>query len=56
METEGKNDAQYVALMSRYKELRTKLGEDAMLYLEAAMELREKGDVSDDAVLGGAYL
>ena len=54
--TTGKNDAQYIALMSRYKERRGDLGDGANPYLEAAMKLREKGDVSEDAVLGGAYL
>jgi hypothetical protein len=52
----GKNDEQYVALMSRYKERRQELGEKANLYLEAAMKLREKGDVSEDAIIGAAYL
>jgi hypothetical protein len=54
--TTGKNDAQYIALMSRYKERRGELGDGANPYLEAAMKLREKGDVSEDALLGGAYL
>jgi len=52
----GKHDEQYIALMSRYKERRQEFGEKANLYLEAAMKLREKGDVSEDAILGGAYL
>ena len=52
----GKHDEQYVALMSRYKERRQELGEKANLYLEAAMKLREKGDVSEDAIIGAAYL
>lgn len=42
--------------MARYKELRGELGEKAELYLQAAMKLREKGDVSEDAILGAAYL
>lgn len=46
----------YNALMARYKELRGELGEKALPYLKAAMKLREKGNVSDDAVIGGAYL
>jgi len=50
------DDKKYMALMSRYKELRGKLGEKADPYLEAAMKLREEGDVSEDAILGAAYL
>jgi hypothetical protein len=42
--------------MARYKELRGELGEKAEPYLRAAVKLREKGNVSDDAVIGGAYL
>jgi hypothetical protein len=52
----SKHDEKYIALMSRYKEKREELGEAALPYLQAAMKLREKGDVSDDAVIGGAYL
>ena len=52
----SRDDSKYVALMSRYKELRGELGEKAEPYLRAAMKLREKGHVSDDAVIGGAYL
>jgi hypothetical protein len=51
-----KDDMAYNALMARYKELRGELGEKALPYLKAAMKLREKGNVSDDAVIGGAYL
>ena len=50
------DDDKYVALMARYKELRGELGEKALPYLKAAMKLREKGNVSDDAVIGAAYL
>jgi hypothetical protein len=50
------DDEKYVALMARYKELRGDLGPKALPYLKAAMKLREKGNVSDDAVIGGAYL
>ena len=56
METTGKDDAKYMALMSRYKELRSELGPKADPYLRAASMLREKGDVSQDAVIGAAYL
>jgi hypothetical protein len=49
-------DDKYVALMGRYKQLRTELGEKADLYLVAANKLRETGKVSEDAILGAAYL
>ena len=51
-----KDDKKYLALMSRYKELRVELGLMANPYLEAAMKLRERGNVSDDAIIGAAYL
>lgn len=50
------DDQKYQLLMGRYKQLRGELGEEADMYLEAAMKLREKGNVSDDVVLGMAYL
>jgi len=50
------DDEKYNALMARYKELRGELGPKALPYLEAAMKLRKKGNVSDDAFIGGAYL
>ena len=56
METTGKDDAKYMALMSRYKELRGELGVKADPYIRAASLLRENGDVSEDAVIGAAYL
>ena len=46
----------YVALMSAYKKNRVEKGEAANLYLQAAMKLRERGNVSDDAIIGAAYL
>ena len=52
----SKDDDKYNALMARYKELRGELGPQALLYLQAAMKLREKGNVSEDAVVGAAYL
>lgn len=52
----SRDDDKYVALMARYKELRGELGPKADLYLKAAMTLREKGQVSQDAILGAAYL
>jgi hypothetical protein len=55
-QTSGKDDRKYLALMSRYKELRMQLGPKALPYLEAAMKLREEGDVSEDVILGAAYM
>lgn len=52
----SEDDKKYMALMARYKELRGKLGEEATPYLEAAIKLREEGNVSEDAILGAAYL
>jgi hypothetical protein len=52
----GKDDNKYVALMDKYKQTRRNDSEGSVKYLEAAMKLRESGDVSDDAVIGGAYL
>jgi hypothetical protein len=52
----SRDDEKYMALMGRYKQLRGELGEKALPYLEAASKLREKGNVSDDAVIGAAYL
>ena len=51
-----KDDKKYVALMEKYKILRRTDYEGAQRYLEAAMKLRGGGNVSDDAVIGGAYL
>jgi hypothetical protein len=50
------DDKAYMALMAKYKELRGREGEAAVRYLEAAMKLREQGNVSKDAVIGAAYL
>ncbi len=50
------DDEKYVALMARYKELRGELGPAANIYLEAAMKLKQRGNVSQDAIIGGAYL
>lgn len=52
----SKDDNKYVTLMARYKELRGELGVKANPYLEAAMKLRQEGNVSDDAIIGAAYL
>lgn len=50
------DDEKYVALMDQYKMMRREEPRKAQRYLEAAMKLRESGRVSDDAVIGGAYL
>ena len=51
-----KDDKAYVALMIKYKEMRGENGKEAMKYLDAAMNLRERGNVSDDAFIGAAYM
>jgi hypothetical protein len=50
------DDDKYMALMSKYKEKRLTEDEEANKYLRAAMKLRQNGNVSDDAVLGGGYM
>lgn len=50
------DDEKYIKLIDKYKQLRRKNGKEAVKYLDAAIKLREKGDVSDDAVIGAAYL
>ena len=52
------DDNAYLALMDKYKQLRGSAidHEAAMKYLDAAIALREQGNVSEDAVLGAAYL
>lgn len=52
----GKDDDKYVELMDQYKMMRMKDGKGAIKFLDAAMKLRKEGDVSDDAMRGGAYL
>jgi len=52
----GKDDKAYIALMDRYKIKRIDDYKGAQRYLEAAIKLSATGDVSHDAVLGGAYL
>lgn len=56
MDSPGADDKKYLALMARYKMLRCTLGIKANAYLEAAMQLRESGDVSEKAIIGAAYL
>ena len=51
-----KDDDKYLALMAKYKELRRTEDEKANRYLRAAMKVRSEGSVSEDAILGGAYL
>ena len=50
------DDEKYQLLMGLYKQHRGEMGEKADAYLEAAMKLRERGNVSDDVVKGMAYL
>lgn len=52
----SKDDIKYQQLMSRYKELRGEYGEKALPYLEAAIKLRERGNVSEEIIKGMAYL
>ena len=52
----GKDDSKYIALMNQYKVLRGGNPQEAQKYLEGAMKLRQVGEVSQDAVIGGAYL
>jgi hypothetical protein len=52
------DDDKYVALMSKYKELRLSPDkrEEAQRHLDLALKLAERGKVSKDALIGGAYL
>ena len=52
----GRDDAEYVRLLDLYKLNRVGDGRGALKFLDAALELSERGDVSHDARLGGAYL
>ena len=52
----GKDDKKYITLMDQYKVLRGSDPQAAQKYLEGAMKLSKEGDVSHDAILGGAYL
>jgi hypothetical protein len=42
--------------MNAYKVNRLEKGPEANRYLEAAIKLRDRGNVSDDAIIGAAYL
>ena len=50
------DDEKYLKLYAKYKELRRQQGKEASKYLQAAMKLRESGNVSQDAIIGAAYL
>ena len=56
IESDGRDDQQYVLLMEQYKLHRRKDGLGALKYLDAAIALAETGEVSQDAQLGGAYV
>jgi hypothetical protein len=56
MDNTGTDDKAYVALYDKYKQNRGKDPQGAMKYLDAAMKLRERGNVSQDAIIGAAYL
>jgi hypothetical protein len=49
------NEEKYKALMAKYKANRTK-DPEAVKYLKAAMKLRSEGGISEETVLGSAYL
>ena len=50
------DDDKYVSLMEKYKMERTKDPQGAMRFLDAAIALKNQGRVSEDAIIGGAYL
>ena len=52
----ARDDEKYIQLMDQYKLERYKNPQESVLYLEAAMKLRQLGNVSEDAVLGSRYL
>ncbi len=52
----GRDDQKYVLLMQQYKLRRRLNGVGALKYLDAALELARDGEVSRDALLGGAYI
>jgi len=56
MASETSDDQKYNTLMAQYKRMRTSDPAAAEKYLRGAMKLREQGNVSDDAVIGAAYL
>ena len=54
--SDGRDDQKYVLLMEQYKRHRRLDGVGAMKYVDAALDLAGDGDVSRDALLGGAYI
>ena len=50
------DDQKYIFLMEGYKRNRFAMGQEANKFLVAAMKLKEKGNVSEDAVSGGQYI
>jgi hypothetical protein len=52
----ARDDGKYIQLMDLYKNERFKNPQEAVLYLEAAIKLRELGNVSEDAISGARYL
>ena len=54
--TGGRDDAEYIYLLDLYKQHRRQDGPGALTYLDRALRLAQEGDVSHDALLGGAYL
>lgn len=59
LSTKGFNmsdDEKYMALMGKYKDLRGKGGPEANKYLKAAMALKKTATISQDVILGSAYL
>lgn len=50
------DDEEYMRLMAKYKETRVSKGPESVKYLKAAQKLQEEGAVSEDVVLGCAYM
>ena len=50
------DDDKYVSLMEKYKTKRLEDPQGAMKYLDAAIALKDQGRVSEDAIIGGAYI
>jgi hypothetical protein len=49
-------DEIYMALMGRYKDLRKEFPQESLLYLDAAMKIKDKGEVSEEIVFGSGVL
>jgi hypothetical protein len=56
IKSNGRDDQKYVLLIEQYKLHRRLDGVGALKYLDAALELARDGEVSRDALLGGAYI